>query len=56
MKNVIILGAIYPQLKPYAGSHTVWNGLVPDINMPQAVNLYQSIFTKQHIPAFPVIK
>ena len=39
----------YPQLKPYAGSHTVWNGLVPDINMPQAVKLYQSIFTKQHI-------
>ena len=39
----------YPQLKPYAGSHTVWNGLVPDINMPQAANLYKAIFTKQHI-------
>lgn len=36
-------------LKPYAGSHTVWNGLVPDLNMPQAVQLYKSVFTKQHI-------
>jgi len=40
---------LYEQMKPLSGSHTVWNGLVPDINLPAAVNLYRDLFKKEHI-------
>lgn len=30
----------YKAIVPYSGSHTVWNGLVPDLTMPQARTLF----------------
>ena len=30
----------YKSIIPYSGSHTVWNGLVPDLVMPQARELF----------------
>ncbi len=39
----------YKQMKPLSGSHTVWNGLVPDFNIPAAGKIYQEIFEKEHI-------
>ena len=32
---------LYEQLKPFAGSHTVWNGIVPDYHQPEAVAIFQ---------------
>ena len=42
---------IHEALKPYAGSHLVWNGLVPDFATPQARKIYvgmqtESLFSK----------
>ena len=31
---------IYKQIKPFTGSHTVWNGAVADISMPEARKIY----------------
>jgi len=31
---------VYPLLKPYIGSHTVWNGAVADISMPAARKIF----------------
>lgn len=31
---------IYKNILPYTGSHTVWNGAVPDISMPEARNIF----------------
>ena len=39
----------YQKMKPLSGSHTVWNGLVPDMNMPEAAATYKNIFVKNHI-------
>jgi alpha-glucosidase (family GH31 glycosyl hydrolase) len=32
--------SIYKQMLPYIATHTVWNGAVPDISMPQARNIF----------------
>lgn len=40
---------LYPQLRPLSGSHTVWNGLVPDLTLPAARGLYRSLFEKEHL-------
>jgi alpha-D-xyloside xylohydrolase len=37
-------GKLYQQLYPYAGSHLVWLGIVPDYTMPEA----QAILCQQH--------
>ncbi len=42
-------GSLYDQVKPYAGSHTVWNGLVPDFTMPEPVELFRKHFMDHHI-------
>ena len=31
---------VYPLIKPYAASHTVWNGAVVDISMPEARKVF----------------
>lgn len=31
---------LYAQLLPYAGTHLVWNGLVPDYTMPEARDIF----------------
>lgn len=38
--------SIYDAIKPYTGSHTVWTGIVPDFNMPQAVKILTDQFQK----------
>jgi alpha-glucosidase (family GH31 glycosyl hydrolase) len=40
---------IYKELTPFTGSHTVWGGEVPDINMKEAVQAIQRFFKEQHI-------
>lgn len=35
---------IYDELKPYSGNHEVWNGLVPDLSLKEA----SDIFAKYH--------
>jgi alpha-glucosidase (family GH31 glycosyl hydrolase) len=42
-------GSLYDQVKPYAGSHTVWNGLVPDFTMSEPVELFRKHFMDHHI-------
>ncbi|MEP7231116.1 MAG: TIM-barrel domain-containing protein [Ginsengibacter sp.] len=32
--------SIYKSIKPFTGSHTVWNGVVPDLTMPEARNIF----------------
>jgi len=32
--------SIYKSIKPFTASHTVWVGLVPDLTMPQARNIF----------------
>ena len=41
--------SLYPKVKPYSGSHTVWNGLVVDFTMPEARKLFKDHFIKNHI-------
>jgi alpha-D-xyloside xylohydrolase len=31
---------VYESILPYSGSHTVWNGIVPDISMPEARKIF----------------
>ena len=37
------------KIKPYSGSHMVWNGLVPDFTMPQAQKIYADQHKEKHI-------
>lgn len=41
--------SLYDEMKPLSGSHTVWNGLVPDFTLPKARQLYKDLFEKEHI-------
>jgi alpha-D-xyloside xylohydrolase len=41
--------SLYPKIKPFTGSHTVWNGIVPDFTMPQARQLFKEHFMKHHL-------
>ena len=40
---------IYKDIKPLTGSHTVWNGLVADLTLPKAQQIYKNFFTKTHL-------
>jgi len=40
---------IFNDIIPYTGSHTVWVGLVPDLNMPQARDILFSQFKKDQV-------
>lgn len=40
---------IYRAVRPYTGSHTVWNGLVPDLTLDQPRQLYKHFFVKSHL-------
>lgn len=42
-------GILYDKLLPYSGSHTVWNGLVPDYTMPEARKIMQNHFKKYQL-------
>ncbi|MEC5146436.1 TIM-barrel domain-containing protein [Chitinophaga sp. 212800010-3] len=41
--------ALYDSVKLLSGSHTVWNGLVPDFTLPQARQLFKNLFRTQHL-------
>lgn len=43
------VGTLYPKLKPLSGSHTVWNGIVPDITIPKTQQILKDHFFKQHL-------
>ena len=43
------VGTLYPKLKPLSGSHTVWNGIVPDITIPKTQQILKEHFFKQHL-------
>lgn len=40
---------IYEALAPFSGSHTVWGGLVPDINENEAAQHIKELFNREHI-------
>jgi alpha-D-xyloside xylohydrolase len=40
---------IYTKIKPYTGTHTVWNGLVPDLSMTEARKILFDQFEKEHV-------
>ncbi|KRE83824.1 ABC transporter substrate-binding protein [Paenibacillus sp. Soil766] len=41
--------AMYEELKPRSGSHSVWGGLAPDYSLPEAVGLYKKQHEEQHV-------
>jgi alpha-D-xyloside xylohydrolase len=43
------VGSLYPKLKPLSGSHTVWNGIVPDVTIPKTQQILKEHFFKQHL-------
>lgn len=43
------VGSLYEKVKPYSGSHTVWNGIVPDFTLDESKKLFKDHFQKQHI-------
>lgn len=40
---------IYKAIKPYTGSHTVWNGLVPDLTMKSARDIFFGHLEKNQV-------
>ena len=40
---------LYEQLRPYAGSHLVWNGMVADYSMPEARKIFGDHLNTQQI-------
>ncbi len=42
-------GILYDQIKPFSGSHTVWNGLVPDFTMEEPKTIFREHFMEHHI-------
>ncbi len=40
---------VYADVLPYSGSHTVWNGIVPDLTLPQVVQAVSAHFQKNHL-------
>jgi len=44
---------LYQKMLPYAGTHLVWNGLVPDYTMPEAQNIFVDHLKRTVIDACP---
>jgi alpha-D-xyloside xylohydrolase len=42
-------GSLYPKIKNLSGSHTVWNGLVPDLTLGKARDAFKAHFLKNHL-------
>ncbi len=42
-------GILYPKLLPFAGTHTVWNGIVPDYTMEEPRKIMQEHFRKYQL-------
>ena len=43
------VGTLYEKVKPFSGTHTVWNGLVPDFTLKETKELFRDHFMKHHI-------
>lgn len=43
------IGSLYPKIKPLSGSHTVWNGIVPDFTLPKARQAFKDHFLENHL-------
>jgi alpha-glucosidase (family GH31 glycosyl hydrolase) len=41
--------SLYPKVKKLSGSHTVWNGIIPDFNLPQTRQYFKDHFMKNHL-------
>lgn len=42
-------GELYEKMKPFAGSHTVWNGIVADYTIPEARKIMQEHFERNQL-------
>jgi alpha-D-xyloside xylohydrolase len=42
-------GSLYPKVKKLSGSHTVWNGIVPDFTLTETRKLFKEYFIKNHL-------
>ena len=42
-------GILYDKLLPYSGTHTVWNGIVPDYTLPEPRKIMQEHFQKYQL-------
>lgn len=40
---------IYREIEPFTGSHTVWNGLIPDFTLPKASNIFWNQLEKDQV-------
>ncbi len=40
---------IYKSILPFAGSHEVWNGIVPDYSMPETRKIFTDFFRKENL-------
>ncbi|MCI0693617.1 DUF5110 domain-containing protein [candidate division KSB1 bacterium] len=41
--------SLYPKLLPYAGSHSVWTGIVPDYSIPEARRAFMEFYEKNQL-------
>lgn len=41
--------SLYPKVKELSGSHTVWNGIVPDFTLDQTRQYFKEHFLKNHL-------
>ena len=41
--------SIYSKITPFAGSHSVWVGTVPDLTIPKAKDIFWGQFDKDHV-------
>ncbi|GAA3584608.1 TIM-barrel domain-containing protein [Snuella lapsa] len=42
-------GSLYSKVESLSGSHTVWNGIVPDLTMKETRELFKEHFFKNHL-------
>lgn len=42
-------GSLYEKVKPYSGSHSVWNGLVPDFTLEEPREIFREHFMEHHL-------
>ena len=40
-------GTLYDKIEPFTGTHTVWNGIVPDLMTPEASEIMGAHFSKE---------
>lgn len=43
------VGSLYPKLKGLSASHTVWNGIVPDLMLVETRDIFKEHFVQNHL-------